>query len=1336
MKGDFSRQTFDPRKHYSDVRMQQGRVQLDADWNERGDIINYRAETTALDIIGGCGGPLHHAGFGIVTIAAGKGGEAEKELVDPAKAESDKKKPRPSAARRGDFLLGAGRYYVDGILCENEQDIAYSTQPDLPGAPLPGKSGLYLLYLDVWQRHLTALDDPRIREIALGGPDTATRVRTIWQAKLWPLTEKAGNCISAFGLFKKSVARKNGTLNAATAKEKASDDPCIVPPSAGFRGLENQLYRVEIHDGGKSLDVSGAPAGEKIDEITGTNQARMSSGGKWEVGTAVEIYPTRTGSNRLAGTLAYVTDYDKSTDTLSFDSTLSGIDSDDEPFVRPVGTTFKWSRDNGIVVSLIEKINPADKKITVESLGPDETLGFSVGQWVEISDDAGELNGLPGQLAQIADVNSTTREITLKSTPGKLANNASGVNPARAPKLRRWDGVGAVKFNPAAPGGWLDLEDGVQVQFDGGGEYRPGDFWLITARTATADVESGHIEWPVDAARKPLPQPPLGIEHHYCPLAIIDWNPLNNQFDADDCRSLFPPITELVALHYISGDGQEARPTLVEPKPEFVPLLHPIMVGVSNGRHPVAGARVRFDAQPGNGKIFPDAAAVAEGRGLQIDDRTIVVKTDADGLAACEWHLANTGLTSQQVVATLRNVANQPVHLPIRFNANLSVAAEVAYQPGECDKLAGVLTVQAALDQLCQLIGVNDEPGIHVKSVFTLDDSNNEQPFTPLENDSDVDFEALATGLMVQCDESLFINSLRGKPTCFVTLEMPYPFNSVDRRMWSESETGDGDFPVIGFNPLILDGDTQLTRRGENGDETRPDPSQIVWRPTSRTSRWLRNQLFEMIRELNLFSETRQGRVLAHLTLKGNFIWSDKDPELYLDGQAFGVRDDKDARTALRLPSGDGKRGGDFEMWFWLVTYQLELDPQEVNVGQESTGVVRLLSGPAPEGGAIIQLDSNNPGIAQPNARSVTIKAGETSAQFPISTKAAGAALISSRYAGVSRSQTLTVNSGTMRVNGVRLLATDGVFDTSDPQVLAVMENPSDKMTVPSSAGFDVIEVTFSVPPNVGSIVTGKTFIVRDARSNTISPLPGRIIQTAENVVRWGATQGVPSNEYEVVLVSDLPGAQGIVAKSGTRLDGEPTQLPSGDGTQGGNFNFRLTVDAPPVEIAPPLKVARLRFLQLNNGANDQNPIVLFDMQTVPRGGTVPLNIPNNRLNCIEVFFTGAPVEFSSIVSGSSLIVAFRAQTGALQILPGHVVATNNPNVVRWISGPAGQVGRTSVPRGTSVVTLVGEPPRENRRAITSTQNRRLDGEPTQLPSGNNVEGGDFNIILNITPAG
>lgn len=34
-RGDFTRDTFTPEKSYSRVLMQQGRVQVDADWNEQ-----------------------------------------------------------------------------------------------------------------------------------------------------------------------------------------------------------------------------------------------------------------------------------------------------------------------------------------------------------------------------------------------------------------------------------------------------------------------------------------------------------------------------------------------------------------------------------------------------------------------------------------------------------------------------------------------------------------------------------------------------------------------------------------------------------------------------------------------------------------------------------------------------------------------------------------------------------------------------------------------------------------------------------------------------------------------------------------------------------------------------------------------------------------------------------------------------------------------------------------------------------------------------------------------------------------------------------------------------
>jgi hypothetical protein len=427
MKGDFSRLTFDPKKHYRRVLIQQGRVQVDADWNEQQAINQRRIETDARDVIGRCGAPLHDAGFKI------------------------------TVNNNGELVIGKGRFYVDGALCENESDAVYLQQPDLPDPPKPADAlktqPLGIVYLDVWERHITALDDPRVREVALGGPDTATRGRTVWQVKILPVesSQAPANCDSEFGEWKALIAPGNATLNARTQPPAAADNPCLIPPTAGYQRLENQLYRVEIHKGGA-------------------------------LGAA----------------------------------------------------TFKWSRDNGSVVTAIEKIS--GQEITVGDVGPDNVLGFANGQWVEVIDDRIELLGQPGQLIQIDKVDAATRVIALKAAP-------AGIDQTKHPKLRRWDSAGEIKVEvPAANDGWIALEGGVQVHF-AAGNYRTGDYWLIPARTAT-----GEIEWPPYQVPNlaPTPQPPLGIEHHYCRLALIQLTHDGLQV-IEDCRRLFPPLTEVGA---------------------------------------------------------------------------------------------------------------------------------------------------------------------------------------------------------------------------------------------------------------------------------------------------------------------------------------------------------------------------------------------------------------------------------------------------------------------------------------------------------------------------------------------------------------------------------------------------------------------------------------------------------------------------------------------------------------------------------------------------------------------------------------------------------------------
>jgi hypothetical protein len=67
------------------------------------------------------------------------------------------------------------------------------------------------------------------------------------------------------------------------------------------------------------------------------------------------------------------------------------------------------------------------------------------------------------------------------------------------------------------------------VQFEGG-PYRPGDYWLIPARTETADVI-----WPLTNG-EPDARRPNGPTYHFAPLALVD------QRSVVDLRCLFEHV--------------------------------------------------------------------------------------------------------------------------------------------------------------------------------------------------------------------------------------------------------------------------------------------------------------------------------------------------------------------------------------------------------------------------------------------------------------------------------------------------------------------------------------------------------------------------------------------------------------------------------------------------------------------------------------------------------------------------------------------------------------------------------------------------------------------------
>ncbi len=251
MPGDYSRRTYNPNRDTVGVYEQQGRVRLDANLNEFVDLIDRRLRATSLDTLGPAVVPVETPDGFAIAYTAGK------------------------------LTIGSGRAYVDGIEIDNHGrsldgfvdpgfeprleelrgrgPIPFDRQPYVPAAPSPFAPaapgvGTYLAYLDVFHRERTWAEDASLLDPALYGIDTATRRQAVWQVRFHDLLGGAIDCSTPdsaipngwSAIVRPSAARL--TTNAVGVP--VSTDPCDIPPAGGFRGIENRLYRVEIHDPG------------------------------------------------------------------------------------------------------------------------------------------------------------------------------------------------------------------------------------------------------------------------------------------------------------------------------------------------------------------------------------------------------------------------------------------------------------------------------------------------------------------------------------------------------------------------------------------------------------------------------------------------------------------------------------------------------------------------------------------------------------------------------------------------------------------------------------------------------------------------------------------------------------------------------------------------------------------------------------------------------------------------------------------------------------------------------------------------------------------------------
>ena len=439
-RGDFSRDTYDPFRHFSRVLLQQGRVQLDADWNEQVSIFWHYLRALARDIGGEHWGPYDNEAGGF--------------KIAPSKDNKD-------------LQIGMGVYYVQGVLCENlTRELRYSEQD---GYPFPDSLDIkdiesgnrYLAYLDVWERHLTYVEDDYMREVALGGPDTAARSKIVWQVKLIK-TETTTGFKENYQIFLEELGdlKKpgSGQLRARAGKdENESEDPCLVSPEATYRGAENQLYRVEIHKGGKG-NVGESTTSRRSDEPTF----------KWSRENGSVIFPIR----EIAGATITL-------EHLGRDSRF-GLNPDD--WVEIVDDHYAI-RGQATPLFQVEEIDHENMEVTLKKPPTFE-------------------------LDKIQERHPYLRRWDHTANSG---DGAVKIIESSGEDKEDWilleDGV-RIQF-PAVIG---DNEPRL---------YITGDYWIIPARTATGDVQwpKERENDTDDPAPKSLS--PHGVIHYYAPLAIV-----------------------------------------------------------------------------------------------------------------------------------------------------------------------------------------------------------------------------------------------------------------------------------------------------------------------------------------------------------------------------------------------------------------------------------------------------------------------------------------------------------------------------------------------------------------------------------------------------------------------------------------------------------------------------------------------------------------------------------------------------------------------------------------------------------------------------------------------
>jgi hypothetical protein len=491
---DVSRWATDHRKRYSGVRMQQGRVLTDDDFNEAERLDAEDIRVTRVHVVGESGSP--DAGFQVQAPGVS---------------------PNPPNALT--FQIAAGTLYLGGLRLEASAAEAFEEQKDwLPfmqaanGIPpvAAGTTRIDMVWIEAVQQNVSAVEDSELLEKALGGPDTAQRMRPMRRVRVSPGVG-AADCGGAWSaLVAGWAAAGEGTLgpdlemrtNAVMTVTPVAAPPgnlCTPAVAGGYLGAENQAIRVQIN--GANTFTWGFDNASPLYRVlikTDPDPASPTSG--LRVVLELQTEPKDTVHWPRAGQLI---------ELLAWSAALPNRE--------------KIAELSGLYGRVVKSYDPVTKQIY-------------------ITPEAG------------AQVPAGFEDVWAARPAADVATFYDGSAAGKYAFMRVWnrgDEAAPVARIPILGGGNTLGNTGLQVQF-GGGPRRNNDFWIIAARPETPDLV---VPWVLKNQA-----PPIGLKRYRAPLGLIRWTATGAGVVTGevihDCRHPFLPLTKVRGCCTVTvGDG-------------------------------------------------------------------------------------------------------------------------------------------------------------------------------------------------------------------------------------------------------------------------------------------------------------------------------------------------------------------------------------------------------------------------------------------------------------------------------------------------------------------------------------------------------------------------------------------------------------------------------------------------------------------------------------------------------------------------------------------------------------------------------------------------------------